>query len=1793
MNRSRRSRLISSLRAVLFAVLWTYLLGAPARAAVRQVAIGPLEFDSSQELLSMLPTVDFNTGWVGPDPGAQAKLRLFLSPGYLKSHHQIYLMAAYDRDDIVPGGVLPVTFTGAAVGLDNNLRSGAGLITEAGWRTGSSMLFWISGDIPYLPQINMGYQAHVGEYWSLLPHEQFEDGSGVRKIGAESEVGGGLEIPLYTIPGAAEIYLALKPGLYFEHCFKDLRGKIAYRGFDRGAQDAEVLLVGSEFEGETFHLQLPQDLGGMDELQILLSAISYEDDLKIMPQIGFALGIEVGLGKEDEDEEADDSNQEDDGTDQGDSDSDQDDGASDEDSDDDEDQEDGEGGSGEPPDNYDDDYTFNFTSDAFNFGEVSLSLTSIGYETPVFVVNLGKAPGMGDLFQVGWDLPLNRCSGEAAIAIPPMPDLCVSSLTQNLEGTQVSFACTVDNEGQLDAGQFEVNWYLDGQSQPRWSDTVNALAEGGQTELSHSMVATDLGVGEHEIEVRVDDGVSSFPGQLTEYCEINNSAVVAMNLTLDLAATYSGISWDEGQTKPAVAGEMRPGNRFFVHGTVSRGVDDLAHPAVPVTLSAARCSSSETPDEAHFVIGHTEVDLSEQTEAQVTIPWCPAPGVDDHYTLMWDVDPWGSIEQSGTKENDTDSDMVHIYRPNPVCTGVSVEKGTGVSHWLPGTRTRWTVHLHNYSYTNAQNVLVRAFVAGNLYYANPGSPNEKMAAEARVDIEPGGDAAFSFERPYVRSDFGGDNSIPVRVEVDPLDEIEDMHDEDPASHVECCYVRPPRSVLRADLGRIDESFGAPFYAGEQVGLDLWASNLESEHSFGSNLGYPSGGVGEVPISVSAVSSNDGVTRESVLGRTTVPLPVGESASLEVTWRPEEPGQYLLVGRALSPPGYQFRQGESEDFTGLEDYLTDPVQWNNTDSVQVTVGYPRPDLTPSHLYVAEMPSRLDVRRIAGRMADAFGVGPAPGMILEEARDNLVAGAPVTLAVEIANPPVTADFPCVPAQNVRVDLYAYFSPDWDKLPGIVPHAEGQTPHGGLKWRWERLRDKVCPGIPRLVREEMYQSFYGLDAGVPLRLGVYHAPEAVRGLRPTGEGMPTALQAIKENVLGAYYIGGKILGRIENGGLVTFQWVPPHAGRWSFVVEVDNMDHVNERDETNNSRHIFERVVPAAHHYGNTPPLAVARVRRGKGLAMSGMAERLREQAARLDIEVPDREPLFRAGRVVEQVREDLRSEVARRAAKTRRFMRRQAIRIRQGETFTLVGSYTIDRERNDVFYAWSGPNVSYGGSEPNLTVDTSQAGYELEPGLHEYRLWVMDTGGMMHCDTTYVLVESGNARLPDLVPLALTWSPAEPAAGEKVLLMGVIQNQGAEMPRKFKVTFRDGRAEVKEVVFYKVSPGDCAEVFAYWTPSPGRHALSLHLDSAKRVREANERNNTIVRQLEIDGNAAPRARLERKEFSVRKGRAIFLDAYQSVDPDGEIVQYRWFVDGKLQAGQTGRRFRYKPSAVLRVHTVKLVAVDDGGKTDSVEATVNLVKDYGRPPVALAGRWVVVHQGKECVLPGGSSYDPDGRIVDHKWTLQGARGIRSNRPEFRFDTERVRPGRYVAELTVTDDDGYSGTAEVPVYVVRDPNRPPVVRCDRSVTVRKGQAAFFSAEESIDPDGKVETYLWLVPRTAQVGTGPRFKVRTEKLGVGRHAVVLVVSDDQGAVNSRALTVRVLPGKGQPQNMPPETGWEKIGPLSPEQIRRLEGKGQEGDRPGPRPPSGSKPLRDRKPGNLSDRELKELRRKR
>jgi PKD repeat protein len=170
-------------------------------------------------------------------------------------------------------------------------------------------------------------------------------------------------------------------------------------------------------------------------------------------------------------------------------------------------------------------------------------------------------------------------------------------------------------------------------------------------------------------------------------------------------------------------------------------------------------------------------------------------------------------------------------------------------------------------------------------------------------------------------------------------------------------------------------------------------------------------------------------------------------------------------------------------------------------------------------------------------------------------------------------------------------------------------------------------------------------------------------------------------------------------------------------------------------------------------------------------------------------------------------------------------------------------------------------------------------------------------------------------------------------------------------------------------------------------------------------------------------------------------VLFDASPSEDFDGQIVAYDWdFGDGAVDSGLIVSH-EYVNGGEFEA---KLTVTDNEGRTGTAIEVIEVFQ----PPVAIfTAEPVVGVPPLEVHFDGRDSHDEDGEITNNRWDFGD--GLTGGSPQ--HDHVYGTPGIFTAILTVTDDDGYTGTTMKLIKVLDRP-LPPVDVTSRTMTNRSG---------------------------------------------------------------------------------------------------------------------------------------------
>jgi len=292
-------------------------------------------------------------------------------------------------------------------------------------------------------------------------------------------------------------------------------------------------------------------------------------------------------------------------------------------------------------------------------------------------------------------------------------------------------------------------------------------------------------------------------------------------------------------------------------------------------------------------------------------------------------------------------------------------------------------------------------------------------------------------------------------------------------------------------------------------------------------------------------------------------------------------------------------------------------------------------------------------------------------------------------------------------------------------------------------------------------------------------------------------------------------------------------------------------------------------------------------------------------------------------------------------------------------------------------------------------------------------------------------------------------------------------------------------------------------------PGNYVVTLS------VRDNNGAITTESTSVAIANNLPPIANAVASSSSGKAPLAVSFDGGGSTDDDGNVVSWDWnFDDGNTNTGEVA----VHAFTAVGTYQVELTATDDNGDTDTTTVTVQVNAPV--PPVAVANATPDGTKAPLGVLfSSAGSIDNDGSILGYSWDFDDGSALSTSvNPSHLF----TAAGTFEVTLTVTDDDFLTTSATLTV-VVGPPNVPPVAAGSATPAVGKPVLnVSFSSAATSDSDGGIVSYLWNFGDGSDTSTEANPTHSYPDLG--SYSVLLTVTDNDGASNTRAIPVTVIP---------------------------------------------------------------------
>ena len=248
-------------------------------------------------------------------------------------------------------------------------------------------------------------------------------------------------------------------------------------------------------------------------------------------------------------------------------------------------------------------------------------------------------------------------------------------------------------------------------------------------------------------------------------------------------------------------------------------------------------------------------------------------------------------------------------------------------------------------------------------------------------------------------------------------------------------------------------------------------------------------------------------------------------------------------------------------------------------------------------------------------------------------------------------------------------------------------------------------------------------------------------------------------------------------------------------------------------------------------------------------------------------------------------------------------------------------------------------------------------------------------------------------------------------------------------------------------------------------------------------------------------------------------VTLDGSASTDPNDAPLIYSWTENGvEIASG-------VKPAVTLKTgkHAITLTVSNEDKLSGADEVLITVIDPDNHAPVANAGQDRNIEDNDDddkatVALDASASSDTDGTIVNYLWKENG-NGIASGKTA----TVILSTGKHTITLEVTDDDGVTSTDEILITIFDPDNIAPVAHAGADAVVvdtdkNGSESVPLNASASTDSDGTIVSYVW-TENGIEVANG---KTANATLNLGVHAITLKVTDNDGAVSTATITVKV-----------------------------------------------------------------------
>ncbi|OYR56613.1 PKD domain-containing protein [Halorubrum halodurans] len=277
--------------------------------------------------------------------------------------------------------------------------------------------------------------------------------------------------------------------------------------------------------------------------------------------------------------------------------------------------------------------------------------------------------------------------------------------------------------------------------------------------------------------------------------------------------------------------------------------------------------------------------------------------------------------------------------------------------------------------------------------------------------------------------------------------------------------------------------------------------------------------------------------------------------------------------------------------------------------------------------------------------------------------------------------------------------------------------------------------------------------------------------------------------------------------------------------------------------------------------------------------------------------------------------------------------------------------------------------------------------------------------------------------------------------------------------------------------------------------------------------------------LANNTLPTADATISSTSLAPNEAVTFDASGSTDTDGEIVEYRWDVDGDDSPERNTTSPTYTHAyAQTGDFDPTVTVVDDGDDTDETTLSVNVSE---QPIAKLAVSPTPTSIDANTTLNASNSTFAYGTIDEYRWDFDGDGVVDETTASATTNHTYPTTGDVSPTVIVVGDDDTNGTASESLSVQE--NLPPTGEANSglSFTCNRGfgrtcenwvgDTVPFIAQNFEDPDGEIVEYQWDFDGDGSIEettSDPRPSYTYTETGVYT-ATVTLVDDDGGTLSA------------------------------------------------------------------------------